>query len=57
MLHDNTITVASTVTLTSELAGKLMEMMLDSRSAVLLVIKKEANKLQNKLTNIPIPHS
>ena len=53
------ITVAavrsSAATLTGELAGKPMEMMLDSRSAVSLVLKEEADKLQDKLTNITIP--
>ena len=42
-------------TLTGELAGKPMEMMLDSGSAVSLVLKEEADKLQDKLTNITIP--
>ena len=55
----NVITVAavrySAATLTGELAGKPMEMMLDSGSAVLLMLKEEADKLQDKLTNITIP--
>ena len=55
----NVITVAavrsSAATLTGELAGKPMEMMLDSGSAVSLVLKEEADKLQDKLTNITIP--
>ena len=55
----NVITVAavrsSAATLTGELASKPMEMMLDSGSAVSLVRKEEADKLQDKLTNIPIP--
>ena len=55
------ITVAavksSAATLTGELAGERrgMEMMLDSGSAVTLVIKEEADKLQGQLANIPIP--
>ena len=48
----NVITVAavrsSAATLTGELAGKPMEMMLDSGSAVSLVLKEEADKLQDK---------
>ena len=56
---DNVITVAavrsSAATFTGELAGKPKEMMLDSGSAVSLVLKEEADKLQDKLTNIPIP--
>ena len=56
---NNAITVAavksSAATLTGELAGECMEMMLDSGSAVSLVIKEEADKLQGKLANIPIP--
>ena len=46
---------SSAATLTGELAGERMEMMLDSGLAVSLVIKEEANKLQGKLANIPIP--
>ena len=46
---------SSAATLTGELAGERMEMMLDSGSAVSLVIKEEADKLQDKLANIPIP--
>ena len=41
---------SSAATLTGELAGKPMEMMLDSGSAVSLVLKEEADKLQDKLT-------
>ena len=56
---DNAIAVAavksSAATLTGELAGECMEMMLDSGSTVSLVIKEEADKLQGKLANIPIP--
>ena len=56
---DNAITVAavrsSAATLTGELAGERMEMMLDSGSAVSLLIKEEADKLQGELANIPIP--
>ena len=55
----NVITVAavrsSAATLTGELDGKPMEMMLDSGSAVSLVLKEEAYKLQDRLTNITIP--
>ena len=46
---------SSAATLTGELAGERMEMMLDSGSAVSLVIKEEADKLQGQLANIPIP--
>ena len=46
---------SSAATLTGELAGECMEMMLDSGSAVSLVIKEEADKLQGQLVNIPIP--
>ena len=45
----------SAATLTGELVGERMEMMIESGSAVSLVIKEEADKLQGKLTNIPIP--
>ena len=56
---DYVITVAavrsSTATLTGELAGKPMEMILESGSAISLVLKEEADKFQEQLTNIPIP--
>ena len=37
------------------LVNQSREMMLDSGSAVSLVFKEEADKLQDKLTNITIP--
>ena len=47
---------SSSATLTGEFAGRVMEMMLDSGSAVSLVIKQEnSNFNQDKLTNIPAP--
>ena len=56
---DNVITVAalrsSTANPTGELAGNPMEIMLDYGSAVSLMIKEKADKLQDKSTNIPLP--
>ena len=46
---------SSAATLIGELAGKSLKMILDSGSAVLLIIKVVDN-LQEKLTNTPIPH-
>ena len=41
---------------TGELAGKIMERMIDSGSAVSLVMKQEVNTLkQDKLFNVPAP--
>jgi len=45
---------SSSASLTGEFAGTVMEMMLDSGSAVSLVVKQEITNLgQDKLTNIP----
>ena len=46
---------SSAATLIGELAGRPLEMMLDSGSAVSLIIKEVTDNLQDKLTNIPIP--
>ena len=46
---------SSAATLVGELAGKSLEMMLDSGSAVSLIIKEEVDTLHDKLINIPIP--
>ena len=46
---------SNAATLIGELAGKPLEMMLDSGSAVSLIIKQVVDNLQDKLMNIPIP--
>ena len=59
LTEDQVVTVfvvkSSAATLIGELAGRPLEMMLDSGSAVSLIIKEVADNLQDKLTNIPIP--
>ena len=59
LMEDQVVTVSvvksSAATLIGELAGRPLEMMLDSGSAVSLIIKEVADNLQDKLTNIPIP--
>ena len=51
----NVITVAAVRSSAATLTGELPEIILDSGSAVSLVLKEEADKLQDKLTNITIP--
>ena len=46
---------SSASTLTGELAGKTLEMMLDSESAVSLLIKEEADNMKDTLTSTLIP--
>ena len=58
--NDRVVTVAAVkcnaAILTGELAGKIMEMMIDSGSAVSLVMKQEVDTLkQDKLFNVPVP--
>ena len=58
LTKDQVVTVSvvksSAATLIGKLAGKSLKMILDSGSAVLLIIKVVDN-LQEKLTNTPIP--
>ena len=58
--NDKTVTVfvhvvrSSASTLTGKLAGKTLEMMLDSGSAVSLLIKEEADIMKDTLISTPI---